>query len=185
MRQAKSDLFPKGRGEKERGLTLVELLVVIVILGLASSVVLLNAPPTRPAVRDDAERFAARMQLALDAAIADGGAMRLVIDPEGYSFEQLAGSDWVAVEDIPALAKKSFSESVTATPEIEDAANDNARALGVEDREEDDEEDEGAIRVPLDPLGAQTPFTLQFSSRHGAWTVSVSAGAEVSVTEDA
>ncbi|OFX05720.1 MAG: type II secretion system protein GspH [Alphaproteobacteria bacterium RIFCSPHIGHO2_12_FULL_63_12] len=73
----------------QRGLTLIELLVVIVILALASSLVLLTAPPTRPPVRDEAERFARRMELALDEAITSSRPMRVKIDALGYVFEQL------------------------------------------------------------------------------------------------
>ena len=142
---------------RQRGLTLVELLVVIVILALASSVVLLTAPPSRPEVRDEAERFAARMQLALDHAITSTAPVRVKIDPSGYVFETLAPaipenekieSDqaeeeegdsgnirWKSVAGASALARRNFEKGVTVTPEIADAANDNARELGEDDSE--------------------------------------------------
>jgi general secretion pathway protein H len=170
----------------QRGLTLIELLVVVVILALASTVVLLNAPPSRPAVRDDAERFAARMQIALDEAIASGAAMRVSIDASGYLFEALKGSEWVAMDKAAALARKDFDQRTTATPEIEDAANDNARALGAEENvETGEDEDKSAAHIMLDPLGAQAAFKVRFSSADGAWTVTVSDGAKVTVKQDA
>jgi general secretion pathway protein H len=172
-------------GREQRGLTLIELLVVVVILALASSIVLLNAPPSRPAVRDDAERFAARMQLALDEAIASGSPMRVSIDPAGYAFEALKDDAWTALDKAAFLARNDFDKRTTATPEIDDAANDNARALGVDESDEtSDEEEKGVVHIPLDPLGAQAAFKVRFSSADGAWIVSVSDGAKVSVTQD-
>lgn len=169
----------------QRGLTLVELLVVIVILALASSVVLLTAPPSRPSVRDDAERFAARLQLALDEAIASARPMRVRIDAAGYAFEALGPGGWVAIATAPVLARREFAGGVTATAVIADAANDNARELGAEERDDEaNEEEDGVYAIPLDPLGAQAAFSLKFSSRDGVWTAAVDEGGKVSVTEN-
>lgn len=176
---------------RQRGLTLVELLVVIVILALASSVVLLNAPPSRPAVRDDAERFAARIQLALDETIASGGMMRVSIDAAGYGFEAVADGEWAPIDPNKTLARKTFDKRSTAVVEIADAANDNARALGDDEddapstSDDEDEEDDKVRRIPLDPLGAQMPFSVRFSSPDGAWIVTVTEGAAIEVKQDA
>jgi type II secretion system protein H len=168
---------------RQRGLTLVELLVVIVILALASSVVLLNAPPARPEARDDAERFAAKLMLAFDQAIARGAAIRLTIDSSGYGFEMMSEGEWRAMDEPRALARKAFDRRTTAIVEIEDAAAENARRLnGGEDA--DGDEDEAARRIPLDPLGAQTAFSVRFSSPAGAWLVRVSENAEIEVAQN-
>ncbi len=170
---------------RQRGLTLIELLVVIVILALASTFVLLNAPPSRPAVREDAERFAARMQIAFDDAIATGANMRVSIDTTGYAFETLKEGEWTAVESHPAFGRKNFDKATTATVEIDDAANDNSRALGGDERAEDDDEDDEAHRIPLDPLGAQAAFKVRLSSARGVWTVSVTDAGAIAVDQDA
>lgn len=157
---------------RQRGLTLVELLVVVVILALASSVVMLNAPPSRPEVRDDAERFAARLMLAFDQSIARDAVMRISIDAEGYSFEALNENEWAQIEETGALSRREFHRRTSAIVEIEDAANDNARALGNNDAEKDEPQD-GVSSITLDPLGAQTPFRVRFSSSDGVWSVGV------------
>ncbi len=179
---------------KQHGLTLVELLVVIVILALASSVVLLTAPPSLPSVREEAERFAARMQLALDEAITAPAPMRVKIDASGYAFEMLepeapeAGSEadrWGPVKGAATLARRDFANSVAVTTEIADAANDNARELGDEYSAGDEtDEEKGVYAIALDPLGAQTAFSMRFSSRDGVWTASVDEGGKVSVKEN-
>lgn len=173
--------------DRQLGLTLVELLVVIVILALASSVVLLSAPPLRPAVRDDAERFAARVQLAFDEMVASGRILRVRIDASGYEIETFQDGDWATLAGNRTFLRRAFDKRTTIAPEIEDAANANARALGVEKEEDDvaDEEDKGAFFAPLDPLGAQVPFVVRFTSADGAWIVSVDDGAKVTVREDA
>lgn len=172
---------------RERGLTLVELLVVIVILALASSVVLLNAPPSRPKVKDDAERFAARLTLAMDEAVATGAVMRVSIDAKGYQFERLKAGEWTPLDDDRFFGRRDFDKGSLAKVEIKDAANDNARALGGEERpdaaEEGDEEERSDIA--LDPLGVQTAFSVRFSSVDGVVVVTVDEGGVVAVNADA
>lgn len=168
---------------RQRGLTLVELLVVIVILALASSVVLLNAPPSRPDVREDAERFAARLSLAFDETIATGRAMRLAIDASGYRFETREDDAWSPLEGDKALGPRPFDARSTAKLEMADAADDNTEALGGDAR--DETADEEARRILLDPLGAQAAFSVRFSSADGAWLVTVTDGAAIEVKEDA
>ncbi|MCB2098659.1 MAG: GspH/FimT family pseudopilin [Parvularculaceae bacterium] len=171
---------------RQRGLTLVELLVVIVIIALAASVVMLNAPPSRPDVRDDAERFAARLMLAFDEAVAADRVLRLDFDAAGYEFAQLDEGDWKPVDDIAALARHAFHRRTSALIEVEDAANANAFALGDDvDQENEEETDDGLSTIILDPLGAQIPFRVKFSSADGVWTVVVDETAKVSVTNDA
>ncbi len=176
---------------KQRGLTLVELLVVITILALASSVVLLTAPPMRPAAREDAARFAARLQSALDYAVVNASGLRVSIDSAGYQFESEIDGEWRASELPGSLQRQDFDNGTTASVSVEDAANDNLVALGQDsdDVAEADDADvaaqkAGVVSIALDPLAAQTPFVVKFSSRDGAWTVAVDGGAGVKVEDD-
>jgi len=173
----------------QRGLTLVELLVVVVILALASSVVMLNAPPSRPEVRDDAERFAARLLLAFDQAVASDESIRVRIDAKGYSFEELRYSEelgdeeWAVDENVVALSRRDYHRRTSVIVEADDAANKNALALGDDDTAKDGEE-EGVSTIPLDPLGAQMPFRVRFSSADGVLTVRVDETGTVRVSDD-
>jgi general secretion pathway protein H len=85
------------------GFTLVELMVVLVILGLASAVVVLAIPDEGGSLQSEAERFAARAKAARDNAIVESRPALLRIDAAGYDFarrnrgewQQTAQYDWV------------------------------------------------------------------------------------------
>ena len=81
------------------GFTLVELMVVLVILGLASAAVVLAVPDPRGRVSDEAERFAARALAVRDDAIIQGRSMSIRIDGQGYSIERRARGRWETAGD--------------------------------------------------------------------------------------
>ena len=172
-------------GRRQQGLTLIEFLVVIVILALASTVVLLNAPPSRPDAREDAERFAARMQSALDEVIASGENLRVSIDAQGYEFQVLKAGEWGEPVRERSLRRAEIDARSVLSVEVADNTSENARALGGEERETDEEQNDGVIFILLDPLGAQIPFRAKFASPDGAWVVTVTEAASVSVKQDA
>jgi len=86
------------RRSAEHGFTLVELMIVLAIIGVMSAVVILTMPDPRGALIDDAEKFAARVQVARDGAIIDGREMGVAIDPLGYGFEERRRGAWRPVQ---------------------------------------------------------------------------------------
>jgi general secretion pathway protein H len=85
----------------EGGFTLVELMVVLLVLALASAAVVLAMPDPRGRVRDEAERFAARVRAAHDLALVDGAPVSLWVAPGGYGFDQRRGGAWMPLADKP------------------------------------------------------------------------------------
>ena len=77
------------------GFTLVELMVVLVILGLASAAVVLAMPDPGGSLQAEAERFAARAKAARDSAIVESRPVALLIDADGYAAARRAGNEWV------------------------------------------------------------------------------------------
>ena len=79
---------------EETGFTLVELMVVIVIIGLAASVVVLAMPDPGGGVAAEAERFAARAKAARDLAIVEARPAMLSVDAGGYQVSRRVRGEW-------------------------------------------------------------------------------------------
>ena len=81
------------------GFTLIELMVVIAIIGLATAAVVLSVPDTGGSVRAEAERFAARAKAARDSAIVESRPVALVLDGAGYRIERRIDDAWRPAAD--------------------------------------------------------------------------------------
>ena len=79
---------------REGGFSLVELMVVIVIIGLAATAVMLAVPEPGGSVRAEAERFAARAKAARDSAIVESRPVRIELDAQGYAVARRSGGEW-------------------------------------------------------------------------------------------
>ncbi|HST36542.1 MAG TPA: GspH/FimT family pseudopilin [Allosphingosinicella sp.] len=79
---------------RQNGFTLVELMVVIVIIGLAASVVVLAMPEAGGSLASEAETFAARAKAARDGAILDARPAAIRIGPGGYAVSRRIDGRW-------------------------------------------------------------------------------------------
>lgn len=79
---------------REHGFTLLELMVVITIVGLASAVVVLSMQGS--GARPDAEGFAARLLAARDAAIVESRDVAVWISPAASGIERRRRGAWQA-----------------------------------------------------------------------------------------
>ena len=98
----------------ERGFTLVELMVVVTIIGLASAVAVLAMPDPRGRLMDEAARFATRVRAAHDSAIIDARPVSVWVTPTGYGFDQWRGGRWAAMVEKP-LRVERWSQGTGAT----------------------------------------------------------------------
>ncbi|MBX9574928.1 MAG: GspH/FimT family pseudopilin [Caulobacteraceae bacterium] len=96
-----------GLGDQRRrtraGLTLVEVLVVLAVIGVVAAMVVLGVRTDGDPARVEANRFADRLRLAADEALIAGRPVTLAMDPRGYGFEgdAHADDDWGARHDLP------------------------------------------------------------------------------------
>lgn len=76
------------------GFTLVELLAVLAIAGIASAAIVLAIPDGRGSLAAEAERFAARVDAAQEQAVLESRAIALEVDADGYLFRRREGVGW-------------------------------------------------------------------------------------------
>lgn len=140
----------------ERGFTLVELLVTMVILGLASAAVLLAIPDPQGSLREEGERLAARLAATRDAAIVGGRDMAVRFDAAGYGFEMRRGGAWLPA-DGRAFAARRWPEGTTVTTEP------------------------ATTRITFDATGLATPTVVLLSRGGAAARVTVEAAGAVRI----
>lgn len=85
----------------ERGFTLVELMVVIFLIGLASVAVVMMASPAGGGARDEAEQLAARIAALRDQSILQSRTMAVWVRPSGYGFETRSEGLWQPLSQAP------------------------------------------------------------------------------------
>ena len=79
---------------RRNGFTLVELMVVLVIIGLAATAVMLAMPEPGGSLEAEEERFAARAKAARDAAIVEARPVALRVDADGYVVSRRRDGEW-------------------------------------------------------------------------------------------
>jgi len=132
----------------QQGFTLVELMVVVTIIGLAAAVAVWNMPDPRGRVADEAARFALRARAAHDAAIVDARPVSIWVTAGGYGFDRRGAGQWVAMAEKPLRVERWTEGTVAATGEAS-----------------------GRLRIIFDPTGlADRPAQITLT-RNGARAV--------------
>ncbi|WP_323764746.1 prepilin-type N-terminal cleavage/methylation domain-containing protein [Marinovum sp.] len=106
---------------REAGVTLIETLVVLAILGTAVGAAMLALPQrnSAPTAAREAQLLQARLTRAVEASLGALAPLRMRWDARGYSFEQWDETDWQALA-VPILsARHEFTGGVTLEGEGE------------------------------------------------------------------
>jgi prepilin-type N-terminal cleavage/methylation domain-containing protein len=110
-----------GSARARSGFTLIEIMAVIVVIGLALALVLPNLSATRSAqLRDRARLLAGRIELARERAIVTGAPHRVMIDLEEGSY---AVDWWVTESRALAVDEEASAAQQTAAPATDYSGN--------------------------------------------------------------
>lgn len=84
-------------GSRDAGMTLVEMLIVLAIVGVAAGGVTLGigAATRAPSVESEARRFATRLEAAADDAMLGDRMVALTVDAGGYGFARVAADGMI------------------------------------------------------------------------------------------
>ncbi|MDF8334862.1 GspH/FimT family pseudopilin [Novosphingobium cyanobacteriorum] len=89
---------------RRNGFSLVEMMVVLFVMGLLAAVVVMTLPGDEAALRNEAERMAARTVAARDQAIATASPVSLVVGDAGYYFERRDDGRWLPLSGFELTA---------------------------------------------------------------------------------
>lgn len=92
-------------GSNDAGFTLVELMVVVTVIALASAIAVLAIPANRGA-HEEAARFAVRARAAHDLAIVGARPVAVWVTGAGYGFDQRVSGGWVPLADKPLRVER-------------------------------------------------------------------------------
>lgn len=174
------DAVRRRRQAHQSGITLIELLIVLAIMALASGIVVLTAAPREDLERKRAQRFAIGLEAAFDDAIVTGRVYRLIVGANGYRIERLDEGEW----NVTAASRPDdIANSPPLRFETADPAKSNALGLygGEDEAGRGNQTDE--TTAALDPFGVTPEFVVAFQGAQRTWLVRNSSEGVVTVTQ--
>lgn len=103
----------RSRIASARGFTLVELLVVLVIVGLAGTAVVLTAPGDGDTLAREADTLAARLLRAREEAVLAGRGVQVRVTSAGYDYMRQDFDQWRPLHEGPFRPAR-FAEGTRA-----------------------------------------------------------------------
>ncbi len=159
----------------QRGVSLVEILVVLMIAAMVAGVVVMSMPPLRSEARDESERFAARLSRAADEAVTGGEMLGLKVAEDGYSFYRYERGEWKSLDS-------DFKTAGTFPPDLAvELTFDDAAKKNQESETEKDTEETPLPGVMFAPTGETTPFEIAFQEARARVSVVLDGAGKVEV----
>lgn len=168
----------------QRGVTLVEILIVLMIAALVAGVVVLNAPPSRSDAWKTAEKFAAYLDHMAQDAVTTGALTGMRVSDSGYEIYRYHRGAWGMVntqQQNPGIFPSDFAVEII----LEDAAKKNEREMRSRERSAREETSEAPRpNVTFTPTGQTTPLEVVFHDRQESIRVRLDGAGNVELSRD-
>ena len=148
-----------GRHTKEAGFTLVEILSVLVVIGLMSSVVILSVEPPKSALEKQADRLTSQLNALSRDGLISGSVNAAGFSEEGYALYSFENSEWT--ERISGEWQDSYRLALTRGSVKLDMPK-KADPL-----------------IMFQPTGLSTPFELTLSDRETKYALKATGDGRV------
>ncbi|MEO0817231.1 MAG: GspH/FimT family pseudopilin [Pseudomonadota bacterium] len=161
--RATSPDFRWRRPNQDHGFSMVELMVVIFVIGLAATFIVLSAPPSKPHLEKDTEAIVSLLNRAADEALVSGVAYGAVISDDGVRIVRADNGVWLPVPGAEARVSRD-----TALAEFETEAPSPV----------------GTPPLWFDPAGMAQKGRIELSDRRSTVSILVSDNGGVSVLQE-
>lgn len=156
----------------QRGFTLIEVLLVVLLMGLASTIVLMTLDDSgqKKKVKRTAQKMAALSNIALDKAVLSGRDFGIVFGRDKYHFVELVEQRWQPVED--DVLKEQELDNIWLQAEVDgfqwlpEQSDFSSSAIFSEreiDTEADEKEKPHVPQLLILSSGELTPFRMTFA----------------------
>ncbi len=157
-----------------RGFTLIELVMSLFIIGLVTGAVVWTLPGEKTAAHEEASRFAARLNVAIDESVLSGESVGVAGGVQSYAFYRYRRGNWILIDDIDQLRPRTLSQRV----QFSSGANAFQELSSERDRAD-------VLNIPslvFSPIGAPPNFSISITDGIAQASVSSSRLGQIEVT---
>ena len=159
------------------GISLVEILIVMMIAAMVAGVVVMSVPPERSQALEEGERFAARLSMAAELAVTRSELIGLKVGPERYDFYRYERGEWKAY-DGEFKSSGAFPSTLAVDVRLGDTSKKNERSETIKDTDKSPRPG-----ILFAPTGETTPFDLSFQQNKTRVDVALDAAGTISVVK--
>ncbi|MCI5043562.1 MAG: prepilin-type N-terminal cleavage/methylation domain-containing protein, partial [Aquisalinus sp.] len=178
-----------GNKTQQSGLTLVEILVALAIVGLLAGVVVLTLPAEKSATRQQAFELGRQMQAAYELSVTKGQLVALEVTETGYDFQLYDRDGWRALT-VPGSSRKQFIPDRETLFELSSVnllkpgtAGDNSRSASLFTEQSEQEASVVLPDIVWQPTGEVMPAEITLTGPEETWVVVQSATGEINVRQ--